>query len=95
MLMKLTALFLLACAAMADEAKPKPINELEALKIENAWLKLENASLKLDLITKELEAIHTQRNGTIKEICAAAAIPIERCVIDPAKRMATAKEVSK
>ena len=83
--MKLTALFLLACVAMADTPKPKQISELDALT-------LENASLRLDLITKEVEAIHRERNEIIKGICAAAQVPIEKCLIDPVKRTVSAKE---
>ena len=77
--MKLTALFLVACVAMAEAPKPSPLAELDALK-------LENVSLRLDLMAKELEAIHAERNGLIKAICASASIEIEQCVIDPAKR---------
>lgn len=83
--MKLTALFILASVAMAEAPKPKPIGELEALK-------LENVSLRLDLMAKELEAIHRERNELIKGICAAAQVPIEQCVIDPAKRTVSGKE---
>jgi hypothetical protein len=83
--MKFTALFLLACAAMAEAPKPKPIPEVPALK-------LEIASLKLDLMAKELEAIHRERNEIIKGICAAAEVPIEKCLIDPQKRTVSVKE---
>jgi hypothetical protein len=77
--MKLLALFLLACAAMAEAPKPAPMAEIDALK-------LENVSLRLDLMTKEIEAIHRERNELIRGICAAASVPIEKCLIDPVKR---------
>ena len=83
--MKLTALFILAVVAMAEAPKPKPIGELEALK-------LENVSLRLDLMAKEIEAIHRERNEIIRGICAAAEVPLDQCLIDPAKRTVTAKE---
>ena len=83
--MKLTALFILAVAAMAEAPKPKPIAEVPALK-------LEIASLKLDLMAKELEAIHRERNEIIRGICAAAEVPLDQCLIDPVKRTVTAKE---
>ena len=83
--MKLATLSLFAVVALADAPKAKPIDEIKALR-------LENASLRLDLIAKELEAIHAQRNAIIKDICAAAEVPIERCVIDPQARTVSAKE---
>lgn len=86
--MKLTALFLLACVAMADEAKPKPIGEVAALR-------LENLSLRLDLLAKEAEAVHRDRNEVIREVCAAAGIDLKECSIDPAKRTVTRKEPGK
>jgi hypothetical protein len=83
--MKVIIIILLAGAAMAESPKPKQIGEVDALK-------LEVASLKLDLMTKEIEAIHRERNEVIKGICAAADIPLDQCLIDPAKRTVTAKE---
>lgn len=83
--MKIIIIILLAVCAFAEAPTPKPISELDALK-------LENASLRLDLMTKELEAIHTQRNAIIKEICAAADVPLDHCLIDPVKRTVGKKE---
>ena len=83
--MKLATLSIFAIVAFADNPKPKPIDEIKALR-------LEVASLRLDLMAKELEAIHARRNAIIKDICAAAEVPIERCIIDPQTRTVSAKE---
>ncbi len=72
-------LSLILLTSLLFAQQPTPIAELDALK-------LDNASLRLDLLTKEMEAIHAQRNQIIKDICAAAKIELSECSIDPVKR---------
>lgn len=63
--------------AVVEASKPKPISEIDALK-------LEIVSLRLELMQRD-------RNEIIRSICESAKVPLDKCFIDPAKRTLSSK----
>lgn len=61
---------------MAEAPKPKPLSDVDALR-------LEVVSLRLELAQRD-------RNEVIKDICSAAQVPLDKCAVNAATRTVSA-----
>jgi hypothetical protein len=81
---KLAVFLFLGALAFAGDA-PKPLSEVQVLKLQNAWYRVQLATVELEKIRGESQAIYSG-------VCKEAGIEFAQCEVDLNKRVVSRKE---